>query len=48
MDSNQKYCVGSPKMVAVPYTGQYDPVIVGTKKEVEKWLSNFWKKIYSK
>lgn len=46
MSEEKKYCVGSPKMVAVPYTGQRDPVIIGTKEQVERWLKNFWESIY--
>lgn len=41
-----KYCVGYPKMVAVKYTGQKDPIVVGSKEYVEKWLKGFWKQIY--
>ena len=40
-----KYCIGSPKMVAVPYVGQKEPIVIGTKKQVEKWLDKFWRSI---
>lgn len=44
----KKYCIGSPKMVAVPYTGQKEPIVVGSKEYVENWLKEFWKSIYGK
>ena len=39
----QQYCIGSPKMAAVPYIGQQEPIFLGSKEEVENWLSDFWK-----
>lgn len=44
----KKYCVGFPKMVAVPYTGQKEPIVVGSQEYVEKWLKEFWESIYGK
>lgn len=43
-----KYCVGFPKMVPVVYTGQKDPIIIGSYEEVKNWLTKFWKDIYIK
>ena len=48
MKIEKKYCVGYPKMIPVIYTGQKDPIIIGTKHEVEEWLKNFWRYLYGK
>jgi hypothetical protein len=45
MDVTIKYCVGQ-NFRPEPFKGQKQPIYIGSKEEVKKWIDGFFKSIY--